>query len=197
MNHLAHLLLSGDNPAWITGNFITDFLNPAEQRSMPPDIRQGIQVHLFIDKTIDHHPVYKKSIDLIRKTQNKYAPVVADIYYDYLLYSQWDNYTLVPANEFKLKVYDILKKSIPALTPAGVQRRIGSMVDRDFLQAYSSVDFMEGTFRMLIKRVHFSNRLSQAAEDFEHYFPILTEHFDQVFPEMVEACLTFRLNLQN
>ncbi len=197
MNHLAHLLLSGDNPAWITGNFITDFLNPAEQRSMPPDIRQGIQVHLFIDKTIDHHPVYKKSIELIRQTQLKYAPVVADIYFDYLLYSQWDKYALVPADEFKLKVYDILKKSLPVNTPQVVRGRIGSMIDRDFLQAYSSVDFMEGTFRMLIKRVHFNNRLSEAALDFKNYLPILAEHFDQVFPEMVEACLGFRLNLQS
>jgi acyl carrier protein phosphodiesterase len=197
MNHLAHLLLSGDNPAWITGNFITDFLKPAEQRSMPPDIRQGIQVHLFIDKTIDQHPVYKKSIDLIRQTQQKYAPVVADIYFDYLLYNQWERYSLVPANEFKKKVYDILLRTLPSLTPAGVRVRIESMVGRDFLSAYSTVDFMEGTFRMLVKRVHFNNRLSEAADDFKHYLPVLSEHFDQVFPEMVEACLKFRLNLQN
>jgi len=197
MNHLAHLFLSGDNPAWVTGNFIADFLSPAEQRAMPPDIRQGIQIHLFIDRTIDHHPVYKKSIELIRLTQHKYAPVVADIYFDYLLFSLWSHFATVSANDFRLKVYDILKQSIPEVIPEGIRNRIRSMIDRDFLQAYSSIDFMEGTFQMLSKRVHFNHRLQEATTDYKQHLPVLAEHFMDVFPQMVEACLVFRLNLQN
>ena len=197
MNHLAHLFLSGDNPAWVVGNFITDFLSPAEQRAMPPEVRQGIQIHLFIGRTIDQHPVYKQSVELIRLTQHKYAPVVADIYYDYLFFSLWGRYATVSADDYKLKVYDILKQSIPDVTPEGVQNRIRHMIDRDFLQAYSSIEFMEGTFQMLSKRVHFNHRLQEAAMDYKKHLPVLKQHFEDVFPEMVEACLLFRLNLQN
>jgi len=197
MNHLAHLFLSGENKSWLTGNFITDFLSPSDQREMPMDIRNGIRIHLFIDQTIDNHPVYKKSRELIRSTQGKYAPVVADIYYDYLLYNHWNLYSLVPIEDFKNQAYEAIRQGLPEKTPERIRTRINNMLARDFLHAYSSPGYMEDTFRMLSKRVHFNHNLNQAASDYQMNLPALNAQFMAVFPQMIEACLAFRLNLQN
>lgn len=197
MNHLAHLFLAGEEFDWLTGNFIADFLSPSEQRSMPPGIQQGIRIHLFIDHTIDHHPIYKNSIALIRQSQGKYAPVVADIYYDYLLYRSWDYYSLKPVEQFISNAYSVLKNHLPDQVPDHVRSRIGGMIEHDFLRAYSSVDYMENTFRMLGKRVHFNHRLQEATSFYKQQLPLLQQQFSAVFPVMVEASLGFRLNLQN
>ena len=89
MNHLAHLYLSGSQAGIILGNFIADFLTPAQQRALPEELQQGLRLHLLIDKTVDTNMIFKQSVALLRHTQGKYAPVVADIFYDYLLVEAW------------------------------------------------------------------------------------------------------------
>lgn len=197
MNHLAHLLLSGDQNDWLVGNFITDFLTPAEQRSLPPLIREGIRLHLFIDRTVDDDPDYRESIRLIRFTQGKYAPVVADIFYDYLLYQHWDLYCGLPFTEFRQDAYRTLIQHLPENINEKLAGRIRNMVERNFLESYASLEHMPGTFSMLKRRVRFENALDRAALDYEKLLPELITHFHRVFPRIQAACTTFRLSLQS
>ncbi len=197
MNHLAHLLLSGDQKDWLVGNFITDFLIPSEQRSLPLLIREGIRLHLFIDQTVDADPDYRESIRLIRFTQGKYAPVVADIFYDYLLYNHWDRYSDIPFAEFRQDAYQKLIKHLPENINEKLAGRVRNMVERNFLESYTSREHMPGTFSMLKRRVRFVNALDRAALDYEKLLPELIIHFNQVFPRIQAACATFRLSLQS
>lgn len=197
MNHLAHLLLSGDRKEWLVGNFITDFLTPSEQRSLPSLIREGIRLHLFIDQTVDEDPDYRESIRLIRVTQGKYAPVVADIFYDYLLYHHWELYSDLPFARFRQETYKNLIHHLPENISEKLAWRVRNMVERNFLESYTSPEHMPGTFSMLQRRVRFENALDRAAGDYKTLLPDLITHFNQVFPRIHAACATFRLSLQS
>lgn len=197
MNHLAHLFLSGENKLWIMGNFMADFLTPSEQKAMPFGIQQGIEIHKFIDRTIDNDPVFKQSIELIRKTQRKYSPVVADIYYDYLLYEHWNKYAVIAVDVFIENAYQYLLDSLTVEIPEPIRQRISYMVERNFLRSYSSVYFMERTFEMLGNRVKFQHNLSQATADYKINQGQLNAQFEDVFPRMIKSCLEFRINLQS
>ena len=181
----------------MVGNFITDFLKPSEQRSLPLPVREGIRLHLFIDRTVDADPDYRVSVRMIRATQGKYAPVVADIYYDYLLHRYWDRFCDLSFPLFRQDVYQTLIRHLPEMVNENLAGRIRQMIERDFLEAYTSLDHMAGTFSMLKRRVHFENALDRAAGDFEDLFPQLIRHFNLVFPRIQAACAQFRLSLRS
>ena len=93
MNYLAHFLLSKQNEALIVGNFIADDVKGNQYRKYPESIQQGILMHREIDTFTDNHPTVSNSKNLIRKYQKKYTPVVIDIFYDYFLASNFNNYS--------------------------------------------------------------------------------------------------------
>ena len=190
MNHLAHLFLSGNQPEIIVGNFITDMLSPKEQNAMHGLYVQGIKLHYFIDNTIDHHPIFKQSIALIKNKQGRYAPVVADIFYDFLLSHHWSDYSEIPYDQFKIIIYQKLLV-FPLSIPKRIQTRLQSMVDRDFLASYKAGAPIALTFEFLIKRAKFANQFHTAHLDYIEWFEQLKGQFDIVFPEMIEKTKKF------
>ncbi|HNR09494.1 MAG TPA: ACP phosphodiesterase, partial [Saprospiraceae bacterium] len=172
-------------------------LKPSEQRSLPPSVREGIRLHLFIDRTVDEDPDYRESIRMIRATQGKYAPVVADIYYDYLLHLHWDRYSDHSFPVFRQDAYRTLIRHLPENVNENLAGRVRQMIERDFLESYSSPEHMPGTFSMLKRRVHFENALDRAAGDFERLLPQLIRHFNLVFPRIQAASEQYRLSLQS
>lgn len=197
MNHLSHLFLSGDDPQILIGNFITDFLLPMEQRVVSDRLKHGIQLHLFIDHTIDHNPVFLQSIRLLKTRQERYAPVVADIYYDYLLVQHWHEFSLTDFFTFKSYCYSILMESANLEIPISAKHRIKRMVENDFLSSYISVDLIPHTFSFIKKRAKFQNHFDRALDDFLAMREELEKQFLVVFPEMIEKTTQFRINLQN
>ncbi|MEP7320291.1 MAG: ACP phosphodiesterase [Saprospiraceae bacterium] len=197
MNHLCHLFLSGDDPGVMLGNFATDMLKPSEQRLVPTSIQSGIKLHLFIDHTIDTDPVFKESIQLIRATQGKYAPVVADIFYDFLMVHHWSEFSILDYFAFKQFVYDTLKNNLDNSLPIPVKERMLRMINNDFLSSYISFDYIPHAFGFLKKRARFENHFDNALQDFNHLFPELNVQFLKVLPMMISRVKEFGINLQN
>ncbi len=197
MNHLAHLLLSGPNQNILLGNFITDFLTPAEQRALPSALKEGLLLHLYIDNMVDSNIIFKESIALIRTTQGKYAPVVADIFYDYLLVESWEKYNNISFFAFKSNVYNVLSDYLVWNLPEKINKRIDRMVTGDFLSAYETKDNMPGTFSFLKKRAKFKNEFDHAMTDYITFYDPLQLQFDQVFPMMIEAVEAYGITLQS
>lgn len=197
MNHLAHLFLSGSIPEILIGNFITDFLLPKEQRALPAPLQEGLRLHLYIDQCIDNHPIFKDSIALIRTTQGKYAPVVADIYYDYLFVEEWERYCTIPYSLFKSNIYTVLSTYENFDFPQHVKHRVARMLQNDFLRSYQNNSHIPNTFMYLKKRAKFENKFETAHEDYFMFHDELQLHFNLVFPNMLTAIEQFGINLQN
>jgi acyl carrier protein phosphodiesterase len=93
LNYLAHIFLSGDNRQVSVGNFIGDFVKGRGYDNYPSDIRKGILLHREIDHFTDTHPLFLDTTELLKPTFGRYSGIMADMYYDYLLASDFDKYS--------------------------------------------------------------------------------------------------------
>lgn len=93
MNYLAHIFLSNGNRQVAVGNFIGDFVKGREYKTYPSCIKKGILLHREIDHFTDNHPVFQETVQLLRPTFGRYSGIIADMYYDYLLASDFERYS--------------------------------------------------------------------------------------------------------
>lgn len=189
MNYLAHLFLSYDSAEHLIGNFITDQITIQEARQFTGSIKQGIDMHRAIDTFTDQHPVVREFIKAVRRDQQKYAPVVVDIYADYLLYLEWEQYANHTFPEFEQTVYKHIEESIPQL-PDRIQPRVQRMVTSRWLHVYTSQQGIQHTFSRLLDRVSFDNNLDQAASQLFDNQNQYRQYFNEFFPDV----LTFTQN---
>lgn len=92
MNYLSHIFLSGDNRQLQVGNFIGDFVKGKSHENYPPDIQRGILLHREIDRFTDSHPVFLETVEMLRPVFNRYSGIVADMYFDHFLASDFKKY---------------------------------------------------------------------------------------------------------
>ena len=123
MNFLAHIYLSCDNEDLLIGNFIADFIRNKEVPNFSPEVQKGIILHRQIDTFTDEHPLVKKGTHRLQNKHHKYAPVIVDVWYDYLLANNWDRYSGESLDDFCEGVYRILEKRMDDL-PAKLQKRL-------------------------------------------------------------------------
>ncbi len=185
MNFLAHLFLSNKDPNILIGNFIADFIRNHEVGNYSSEIQKGILLHRKIDSFTDNHPLVRQGTARLQPVQHKYAPVVIDILYDYLLAKNWDTYTDEPLRKFSNWAYQVLESNL-RLMPERLQKRVPKMVDADWLMAYGTEKGMRFTFEKMSDRTsfpsYFDSAFDQLLEDFDKY----NNEFNSFFPEVME-----------
>lgn len=92
MNYLAHIFLSGSNRRLQIGNFIGDFVKGRSYLNFPGDIQKGVVMHREIDRFTDNHPLFIDTLEILRPTFERYSGIIADMYFDYLLASEFRKY---------------------------------------------------------------------------------------------------------
>ncbi len=191
MNHIAHCVLSGNNPDILIGNLLTDWLKPQQKRALNPKYMKGLALHFLIDDFTDGHEEVKKANDLIRDIAGKYAPVVMDIFFDFLLYENWQlyntrlNVSAIPEIFFQ-SVYKIIKNDLINI-PEAFMPRLVSMINSEWLRSYATQQGLEMVFKMIKKRTHFENNLDNIVPKLFELKPQLNTHFLVFFPELIEA----------
>ena len=185
MNFLAHTLLSCEEESLLIGNFLADFINNKEVAVLPEDMKKGVKLHRLIDSFTDSHPTVKEGIHRLQKRHGKYAGVVIDIFYDYILANNWSKYGPETLQSFADKTYEVLKKNIQSM-PEHLHKRIPKMIADNWLVQYGQLDGIAYTFSWVQKRAskpeYFDNILESLAIEEEQ----LTKEFAVFFPDMFE-----------
>lgn len=181
MNFLAHMLLSGYDDDIIAGNFAADFLRTSHLHVLPEAIKHGVYLHRKIDSFTDRHGAFRESVTLLRPTQGKYAPVIADILYDHYLSQNWSEYSQEPMDAFSQRIYVALLKNA-AHFPETVQAMIPRMIDDDFLLSCKNADRLQTTFERLGRRARFTNAFHRAIDDLHDNYYSLESNFREFFP---------------
>ncbi len=184
MNYLAHSYLSCNNEYLLIGNLVTDLIKKKDEDYYSEAIRKGIDLHRKIDHFTDNHRIVKDSLDLIRSSQGKYAPVVLDILWDYFLCKNWKTYSEEDLQEFSNGVYAILEKNYPNLQEKVVER-FESMIAHNFLMSCANKTALIKTLEHLNKRVRFLTNFEEAAEIVIDYNEKLDDNFNILFGEMM------------
>ena len=185
MNYLAHLYLSGPNQAILLGNFLADFIRKAEDSHYPPEVQRGIDLHRQIDYYTDHHPLVVQGTRRLRRIHSHYAPVVIDIFYDYLLCRNWSRFDDRSLAEFSTWAYAALLEQADWL-PQPLARQLRHMVAGDWLTGYGDPERLAGVFARLRRRMSRPQLIDGVMETLEREKPALEAEFLAFFPQAIE-----------
>jgi acyl carrier protein phosphodiesterase len=184
MNFLAHLYLSGSDENLMVGNFLADFLSNREILRMPDGIKAGIKLHRKIDSFTDGHEFVHKSVKRLRPVHRKYAPVILDVLYDFVLANNWDLYSKTPLHTFTANAYEVLLNHL-YLMPALLQERLPLMVSDDWLVRYGTEEGLRFTFSRMKLRSQHPRFFDNAVDSFTKDYLLYQEEFNAFFPELI------------
>lgn len=163
MNFLAHAYLSFGQEEILVGNFIADFVRGKEMEKYPKKVQFGIQLHRAIDTYTDSHPLVKEAQTHLRPRFGHYARVISDVFFDYFLAKNWNNYSGTPLEQFSLDSYGILS-SYPQELPEAFRRMFHWMQTQNWLYAYRNLAGIQQTLDGLTRRASFDSKMNEATE---------------------------------
>ena len=197
MNWLAHVLLAEPNPEGRLGNLLGDLVKGEARKSLTPALQRGIVCHQVIDVFTDSHLIVKVSKGRIDSEYRRFAGILIDVFYDYILASNWDDYADLPLSEFTTITYASWLNHLESL-PLYAQGVIRRLIAEDWLASYSTLSGIEKTLARISWRLNrrskrkrskrnydltpamaeLLNEYSGLEQDFRQFFPQLQLHID-------------------
>lgn len=184
MNFLAHIFLSCSDEASLMGNFLTDYLTKKQTESLPVSWQTGVSLHRLIDQFTDQHPAVLAQVQRLRPYHARYSPVIVDIFYDYFLVKNWDDFTEEPFDDFCERVYAILMRNL-AEVPAPIQPSIQRMVKGGWLSSYGKKAGIIYAIERMSSRTSKPEWLEKAAVSFDVEYEALNQSFLTFFPDLI------------
>lgn len=151
MNHLAHLLLSGPDPALRAGGFLGDFVRGRLEGRFPERVEAGIRLHRFVDVYTDAHPLVREAVALFPKAQRRWAPVALDVWFDHLLARDFEAHAGEALAPFARRACADLERHAPLMDDAA-RRFLARLVDVALLERYAERDTVTGVLQRLAGR---------------------------------------------
>ena len=194
MNYLAHFYLSFDQEPLIVGNLLGDFVrgrldHPRNSRYNTA-IKQGILLHRHIDFFTDTHPAGQLCRALMPAVFSKYKGVVMDMYFDYFLAKNFDEYSTLPLRDFTAHIYKILYKYEDSL-PQDSLPLLHSMTHHDWLYHYQFKEGIERSFMGMSKRFAFLKGIDKASSELFDNELLYEGFFRTFFPDLISSCQAF------
>jgi acyl carrier protein phosphodiesterase len=184
MNHLAHSFLAFEHDSLLVGTYLADLVSNKQMLVYSHNIRQGIMLHRRIDAFTDQHPLVRESTRLLHDTMHKYAPVVLDIYYDYLLSKHWATFSDLTLSVYCDQIYIRLANYKSIMTPP-IKWRFERMVQDHWLERYQTYADLERAFGFLGRRAKFRSDFTNAPAVLANLEKPLEERFTIFFPEVI------------
>jgi acyl carrier protein phosphodiesterase len=184
MNFLAHLLLTQSNQDMMLGNYLADFLKNQHLNSLPTAVVKGIMLHRRMDSYTDQHPLVLQGARRLYEKHHKYAPVLMDIYYDFLLVQNWSTYASVPLTTFVESVYVVLNQHMHTFPPP-VDERTAYLIQHNWLMSYTTLEGLASTFERMKYRTSQPTLLDNGVSSLKEHYELLNEEFNLFFPETV------------
>lgn len=183
MNFLAHLYLSCQSEELMIGNFIADFIKNREVSNYSAKIQEGIQLHRSIDHYTDNHPLVLQGARRLHPAHGKYAAVVIDVYYDYLLANNWSKFSEESLDDFTAKTYKVLEKHL-AVLPEKLRKVLPYWIEDNWLVKYGQESGLAFTFERMKNRVSKPEMLDQAPQSLMADLPSFEQEFVAFFPDV-------------
>jgi acyl carrier protein phosphodiesterase len=190
MNYLSHILLSGENPMILVGNFMGDGVKGNDFENYPGDLKKGILLHRQIDSFMDSNPLVMEGKKRLHPTQHKFAGVVIDVFYDYFLAKHWKKYTTHEFEPFISNSYLMLEQHVE-LMPEISQFILGRMASSNWLIQYKEVQGIDRALTGLSSRTKYPNNMANAAVHLVEFEKEFDQEFLAFFPEMINHCKKF------
>ncbi|MAT55579.1 MAG: hypothetical protein CMN32_13965 [Saprospirales bacterium] len=185
MNFLAHLFLTRSDESITVGNYLGDFLTNRQVSKLPKAIQEGVTIHRLIDQFTDEHPLVREGAELLKPKHGRYAPVVLDVMFDFLLARNWERFAGgLGIRNFADQTYRVLLEATP-LMPEKIAERTERMVAADWLVHYATFEGIDYTFSRMKVRSSRPKSIENAAATMMDHLEELNERFIRFFPELI------------
>lgn len=165
------------------GNFIADFVRNKDLARYEAGVVEGVYLHRKIDHYTDNHPIVRQGSHRLRARHGKYAPVLIDLFYDYLLVQHWNQYSSLPLQQFVDQTYQTLERNIH-LMPTKLQQILPHWIADNWLPGYGTDDGLAFAIHRMKRRVSKPDLLNDPIVSLKENFEALDIEFQQFFPEV-------------
>ena len=165
------------------GNFIADHIRGNNYEGFSIEIQQGIMLHREIDTFTDAHKIVRKSKRRLHKRYGHYDGVIIDIFYDYFLAKNWENYSEIPLEVYTQSVYDLFK-GISSELPVKSQQFIKYMIEYNILYNYQFEEGIAKVLNGMNKRTKGKSQMNLAIEDLQNLKQEFEEDFTLFFKDL-------------
>ena len=184
MNYLAHLYLSYDNKDVMIGNFIADHVKGNKYSNFRSEIQKGIIFHREIDSYTDSHEIVRKSKRRLNKRYRHYNSVIIDIFFDYFLAKNWNNYSEIPLDIYSKSVNSFFNK-ISNQLPLQSQQFIKYMTEYNILFNYQYKNGIQKVLNGMNYRTNGKSQMNLAIEDLEKFEVEFAKDFKIFFQDLI------------
>ena len=185
MNWLAHLHLSGDDPATQIGNLLPDMLRPPELRELGKRFQRGIQLHQIIDGFTDSHDIFRRSASRLDAPLRRYAPILVDVFYDHVLANEWRTYSTTSLSKFVGAFHDSTHR-FEAFLPERAYSKLCGIRDGGLLLSYKSPRGIEHALRRIASRLSRPVDLAASVTTLEEKYDEFAEDFSEFYPQLIK-----------
>ena len=183
MNYLAHILLSGNNPEVMIGNFIADSIKGSKYNSYPPEIQKGILLHPHIDTATDAHPAFRTSTKRLHKNYGHYSGIIVDIFYDHFLAKNWADYSDLPLADYIQTFYKLLRDNFEIL-PENIQKMVPVMMEGNWLLIYAELEGIDRVLAGMNRRTKNRSGMDKAGQELKEFYPLFEADFKLVMKDL-------------
>jgi len=150
----------------------------------------GVELHWMIDEFTDHHPVVERSKERLRPIYQKYASVLADIYYDHYLALHWDQYCPTPLADYAQDQYALMRANRDLL-PKRIQHMLPYMERYDWLTNYALLEGIDRVLHGMGRRAKFESRMEEGVRELKAMHGEFEQDFFEFFPLLQKACAEY------
>ncbi len=199
MNFLVHFYLDCDSPEAMVGSVMPDLCRGPMPADLPPAARRAFERHRVVDAFTDTHPVFACTRRRLQARHHHFSGILADVFYDHILASEWSRYHDEPLDDFIERVHGAIHHC-RAILPVSMRRPAARLVEQNWLGRYATVEGIERTLGQMSVRL--SERLNRAidlapaaydlaeqhdaiAADFHAFFPLLCRFMARPCPATI------------
>ncbi|MDR1225653.1 MAG: ACP phosphodiesterase [Prevotellaceae bacterium] len=195
MNYLAHIYLSGDNSGRKIGGFIADFVKGNQLLGYPSDVQSGIRLHRQVDTFTDRHPYVLKIKELLRPAFGRYSGIFLDIFYDYFLAKNFDEYSSTPLLKFSRTFYLDTVGRYTSL-PATVKGFAWHFMLTNRLCKYAELSGIQRALEIMSRYSSLPPLSHEAVAFLKRHNDVLEKNFRDFFPDLQRLSFDFIRNEQ-
>lgn len=184
MNHLAHVLLAGDDEALRLGGLLGDFVHgQPDAAAFPPRVIAGIHLHRAIDTYTDAHPVVLAAKAQLPSPYRRYAGILLDMWFDHCLARDFSRWHALPLERYSLVLRSQLRLNEPLLPPA-LRQFLRYMEANDLPAGYADLAVLERALTGIGQRLRRANPLHGALPLLLDREESLRGHFELFYPQL-------------
>lgn len=185
MNHLAHLLLAGDDEALRLGGLLGDFVRGAPDPALPPRVALGVRLHRAIDVHTDGHPEVVAARARFAPPYRRYAGIALDLWFDHCLARDFARWSARPLVAFSDAARELLLRHDARLPPALRRFRV-YMEAHDLPAGYACREEIGRALTGVAARLRRDNPLDRMLPLLAALDAPLQAHFEAFFPQLRE-----------